>query len=368
MGRNKGDKTMARFGISYQEVADVAQQLQAQGINPTVETVRRTTGTGSNGTIANHLRAWKTQQDATRSLVLKENLPEELVLTMKGLWDRVTNEARVKIQAIQQEVEDEVSELKTRSQQLLTDNTRWQQQSYILKQEKDALANDKLSLEQAIIELKKQNALLDSKSDAYVQQLQDKQDHIDELDRLHKQAQLNLEHYHESSRDQRLLEQQRYEQQQHQTAQTINQLEQKLTANRHDYTVLSEKFQQTNHEKEIIQKSSGALQNQIDKIQIQILQIEKEKSEKIQALNQLQAHAQKLQEKLNDQSSANNDFQKQIAVMSQQLLISQSEAKELNGQNKSLAHDKWVLGQEKAHLEGQLKQLGMLLEKRVAVT
>src|SRR3990167_1410666 len=233
MERNAGDKTMARFGIRYQEVADVAQQLQAQGINPTVETVRRTTGTGSNGTIATHLRAWKAQQDETRSLVLKQNLPEELVLTLTGLWGRVTNEAQVQIQAIQKEVEDEVSELKARSQQLTADSTRWQQQSHVLKQEKDALANDKLELEQAIIELKKQNALLDSKSDALIQQLQDKQDHIDELNRLHKQAQLNLEHYYESAREQRLMEQQRYEQQQHQTAQTINQLEQKLIAHRH---------------------------------------------------------------------------------------------------------------------------------------
>lgn len=56
--------------------------------------------------------------------------------------------------------------------------------------------------------------MLDSKSDALAQQLQGKQDHIDELNRLHKQAQLNLEHYHESSREQRLMEQQRYEQQQ----------------------------------------------------------------------------------------------------------------------------------------------------------
>lgn len=365
MERNQGDRTMARFGISYQEVADVAQQLQAQGINPTVEAVRRATGTGSNGTIATHLRAWKAQQDATRGLVLKQNLPEELVLTMKGLWDRVTNEAQVQIQSIQQKVEEEVLELKTRSQQLAADSTRWQQQSHALKQEKDVLANDKLGLEQAVIELKKQNALLDSKSNAYAQQLQDKQDHIDELNRLHKQAQLNLEHYHASSREQRLMEQQRYEQQQHQTAQTINQLEQKLIAHRHDHTMLNEKFQQTNHEKEIIQKSNDSLQNQIDKIQIQLSQIEKEKVEKIQTLNQLQAHAQALQEKLNDQSSANNDFQKQIAVLSQQLLISQSEAKELSGQNKSLAHDKWVLGQEKAQLEGQLKQVGVLLEKRV---
>lgn len=44
-------------------------------------------------------------------------------------------------------------------------------------------------------------------------QLQDKQERIDELHRLHAQVQINFEHYRESAREQRLIEQQQYEQQ-----------------------------------------------------------------------------------------------------------------------------------------------------------
>jgi hypothetical protein len=36
---------------------------------------------------------------------------------------------------------------------------------------------------------------------------------------------------------------------------------------------------------------------------------------------------------------------------------------ELREQNKLLAHEKWILGQEKAQLYGQLKQLQEILEK-----
>lgn len=352
---------MARFGISYEEVAEVAQQLRDQGINPTVESIRIKTGTGSNGTISTHLRAWREKQDEIKRIGSKEKLSEGLVVMVGDLWRRINSDAQEKIETAKQEIADEVLESKKRSEQLATDNARWEQQFNALKREKEVLSNNNLSLEQVIIELKKQNALLDSKSDALAQQLQDKQGHIDELNRLHKQAQLNLEHYHESSREQRLIEQQRYEQQQHQTTQIINQLEQKLMALRHDYTVLNEKFQQINHEKEIIQKSSDTLQNQFSKI-------EKEYAEKIQALNHLQANAQIMQEKLTEQSNSISDFLQKIAVLTQQLLSSQNEAKELSGQNKSLAHEKWVLGQEKAQLEGQLKQLGILLEKQVTVT
>ena len=41
----------------------------------------------------------------------------------------------------------------------------------------------------------------------------------------------------------------------------------------------------------------------------------------------------------------------------QQLEIMKIEIKELREQNKLLAHEKWELGQEKAQLYGQLKQL-----------
>jgi len=123
-----------------------------------------------------------------------------------------------------------------------------------------------LSLEQAIIELKKQNVLLESKAEALTQQIKDRQAHIDELNRLHKQVQINLEHYQESSREQRLIEQQRFEQQQHQMAQTINQLEQKLISHRQEQTILNAKLNQTHQEKESIQNSNDILRSQLEKV------------------------------------------------------------------------------------------------------
>lgn len=355
---------MARFGIGYQEVENAAQELQAQGINPTVENIRKITGTGSNGTIATHLRAWRAKHSTSQDLVLTKHLPQELVSTMTGLWDQVTGHAKTQIQAIKETAADEISIIKSQLEGCKKESAQWQQSSQSLKQEKDILLNDKLTQEQAIIELKKQNALQGEKQNSHSLQLQGMQNRIDELNHLHKQAQINLEHYHESSRQQRLLEQQRFEQQQHQLTQTINQLEQKLMAQQLQYTQLDEKYHQMCQEKEGAQKSNDSLRNQVDKIHIQLIHAEKERDEKMQALNQLQTHVQTLQEKLNAQSSVNNDFQKQIAVLSQQLLTSQNEAKELSGQNKSLAHDKWILGQEKAQLEGQLKQVGTLLQKQ----
>lgn len=50
---------MARPGITYEQVAAVADSLQAQGKRPTVEAIRAQLGTGSPNTIHRHLSAWK---------------------------------------------------------------------------------------------------------------------------------------------------------------------------------------------------------------------------------------------------------------------------------------------------------------------
>lgn len=49
-------------------------------------------------------------------------------------------------------------------------------------------------------------------------------------------------------------------------------------------------------------------------------------------------------------------LQSQNAVLTQQVALIKKELEEVSQQNKMLAHDKWILGQEKAQLFGQLKQ------------
>lgn len=51
------------------------------------------------------------------------------------------------------------------------------------------------------------------------------------------------------------------------------------------------------------------------------------------------------------------ELQAQHAGLSQQCVMLVTELKEAKEQAKVLAHEKWVLGQEKAQLQGQLKQL-----------
>ena len=92
---------MAKPGVTYLEVSNAAQQLAASGKVPTIEAIRIALGTGSNSTLGTHLRTWKASQSQTQRVATKENLPEELVATMKGLWELVMNQSEEKIQTIQ---------------------------------------------------------------------------------------------------------------------------------------------------------------------------------------------------------------------------------------------------------------------------
>lgn len=78
---------MARPGVEYDDVAQVAQQLLSQGEFPSVQKVRLRLGTGSNTTINAHLKAWQTHLASSKdSPVLPESVPEDLMNPLDEFW------------------------------------------------------------------------------------------------------------------------------------------------------------------------------------------------------------------------------------------------------------------------------------------
>jgi len=351
---------MARPGLSYHEVAIAAQELTAQGQYPTIERIRALTGTGSSTTIAQHLRTWKTQQEDTRLLCQKENLPDEFIALMKGLWERVLEQAAEKVQAIQQDFDQQLAELTTQTEHLRADNMHWQQQYQEASQECTALSKEKNTLQQDIKQMEKAALILNADHSHALAQLQAKDKQIGELQRLNQQAQANLEHYREAAREQRVVDQQRHEQ-------TVSQLEQTLQQLRHELAVAQ-------GQKHALQNNYEKLQYAHDLLQNQYSELNKEHSESKMQLSALtqqsaqHAHAEQhwyaqcinLQAKTDEQQSTMLALQKQTAILSEQLAASQRELLTLANEHKVLTQEKWSLSQEKAHLEGQLKTVTSL--------
>jgi predicted nucleic acid-binding Zn-ribbon protein len=117
-------------------------------------------GTGSSSTIAQHLRAWKAKLGETQLIASKENLPEDLVALIKGLWQRVLQEAQTQISTIEQNADKDLNEYKQQIENLVQTNKQLQQQFNQLTQKEQQITNDKLGLEQAVIHLQNEQSAL----------------------------------------------------------------------------------------------------------------------------------------------------------------------------------------------------------------
>ncbi len=352
---------MARTGVSYSEVAEAATQLIGQGRNPTVEQVRILLGTGSSTTIGNHLRLWKTNQEKTSLISAKENIPSELVAVMKGLWERVINHSEEQVAKIENDYQKIISDLKQEVEKYKTNSQRWQKMYEQWIVEKNQLSNDKLTLEQAIEFAQKENVSLHSKLDSLLQQLQDKKDRIDELHGLHKQTQENLEHYRESTREQRLLDQQQHEQQKQQLHTEIKTLNEQLAMQCEKILTAQQQQQTLQQSYTTLEKNHVQMQSQFQKLTIELDKTEKAKNEYHHASQHWQNQYQESQATLNDKTVLLIDIQTEAKLLSQQLTHAKEALTHAQSQNTLLSNEKWILAQEKAQLEGQLKQMQKMI-------
>lgn len=348
---------MARLGVMYQDIATTANQLVGQGKQPTIEMIRHTLGTGSSTTIANHLRKWRAEQDRSSGLAPKDNLPPEIIAMMKGLWEQLNFQAQEKINLVETSHQQTLAELQQDLQKYKNNNQRWQQLFNQWQQEKTQLANDKLTLEQAIVTLQKDHTVMQSKNDTLQQQLQDKQERVNELQRFHAQAQANLEHYRESAREQRLIEQQQFEQQKQELLTEIKLLKEQVTLTREKATAAQQQQQILHHAHVRLEQDHATLAAQFAEQHIKLNTVEQDSHKHLQASLHWQNHYQEAQKILETNMTQLIAIQAETKVLAQQLSEAKQSLSDALDQNKLLGHEKWVLMQEKAQLEGQLKQM-----------
>lgn len=348
---------MTRPGVTYFEVATTAQEIIASGLEPTIERIRAKLKTGSNSTIGTHLRVFRTKQDPMQQLATKEKIPEELVGLLKGLWERVILQAETKVDSIKSESENEMEKNKQVITQLQKDNAKLSQVESQLKKERDALTQEKSALEQMVHKSAAEMAAINTRHDGLLQQLTDKQTRVDELHKQNQQTQTNLEHYRTASFEQRQQELQRFESQ----MQTLSQTLQQLKCENDTLKQQNNQLQQSQHELQSAQKSTQVelvkMTKSFESVSAELSIANNIVVQKTHSQQHWQAQFEKMDVSREEQSKIIMDLQTQNSVLNLQLAMLQKELIDASQQNKILAHDKWILGQEKAQLFGQLKQV-----------
>jgi chromosome segregation ATPase len=349
--------TMARPGITKNDVFKAATELVGRGGDPTIEQIRGILGTGSNSTIAGFLREWRALHAKGDVDSLNNDLPSEFIGLMKGLWQRLLNQSESKVTAIEKHTEQHIAELNAELNALKKDCSLLQQQNEQLKQEKNALISDKLALEQVVIKKDQEITSLTTHNEGLSAQITEKEHYLAELSRLHKQVQENLEHFREASREQRLLDQERHSQQIQQAEGSIKQLKQELAVITQEKLTIMHQADILMREKDALNKLYEATVQKRDKLENELSQLQKAQGESEQKAQHWQVEHEKGQKKIDGLNLTLINLQKQVAILSQQLSVANEATQELKEQHKMLSHEKWEVAQEKAHLMGQLKQM-----------
>lgn len=114
--------------------------------------------------------------------------------------------------------------------------------------------------------------------------------------------------------------------------------------------------QQVTWENNQLSTQLDTLTKQYESTAKQLTQTNKELAQQTQAHQYWEQQCQTRDAAYQEQQKCCVDLKTQQALLLQQIHITKQEANEWHEENKVLAHEKWILAQEKSQLQGQLKQ------------
>jgi chromosome segregation ATPase len=350
---------MSRIGITFEEVKKAIVELQGRQKNPTVDAIREILGTGSKSTIARYLREWKAQHGLGSDS--DGRLPSDLLGIVNGLWDALQNKADEQINQYRQEADSKTVQIHqqlTQARQLetsLRQNIHTLEEQFHQQKTEAQQLNAKLMIEtQEKIRVTERAASLEVRC----------HEHHAENQRLHqllKHVQENIEHYQAAT--QKLREEQSLfvEKQQNEYEERLSLLLAQTNAAtsekfayqaQHDQLAKMYESQVTEHRTLTTQHAEINSQHEFLKIAHGKIQHD---HDVLKEQNQAQAA-----ELMTIQRTA---IELRLNIKSRDEKIASLEEALARGNDKieTLRHENQFALQEKASLEGQLKQMQTML-------
>lgn len=355
---------MGRIGISYQDVAKAIPKLQGQQKNPTVDNIREILGTGSKSTIARFLREWKSQHGLQNDH--DGSLPSDLLGMVKGLWDRLQEKANNQATEYQQEADTKITLMQQQLNQHKQLQTDWQLKIHGLEEQLHQQIEDNKQLKIALTSEQQEKIKVVERAAALGARCHESQAENDRLHKLLKHVQENLEHYQAATQQLRQEQSLLIEKQRSEYEQRLLQLQKQTEV------ITIEKFlYQTQYTQ--LNKAYEALETEHKTLILQHKEIQKQYGSSKIAHDRMQQDLDRLSQQHQKQSQ--NLDAKQLAVIELQLKLTAEDDKiaslekalsKANDKVHALRHDYQFTLQEKANLEGQVKQLQAILSANKA--
>lgn len=153
---------MARYGVTYQQVAAAADSIVAAGENPTIKRVHAELGSGSHGTIHRHLTTWRNAAPVQERKA--PELPAELQAALVKELERQAAESRADAEKRLMQIQDEAAELAAAGEKLEAEMDELEQRNQQLSDENQRLSaladarQSEIEMLQDIVERERQAA------------------------------------------------------------------------------------------------------------------------------------------------------------------------------------------------------------------
>jgi chromosome segregation ATPase len=289
---------MARHGVDFETVKQAALKLLSKGISPSVQRVRELLGTGSNSTIAEHLKIWREQHAAKKVHHLPASLPPELIASFETLWQTAMEHAEKHLTDVKEALEKQEEELT--QEKIVADKTISD-----LKSQLD-------SLNQKMDEKTRENQALQTSLAVATERFQNQ---ADEINALKQQHELRLKHLHDEK---------------HQVIDEVNKLQAEITHYKKEISNQTEKQRAVLAAERLLQEESEKRWIQIiDQSRSETKNSQKKYEEIVQKqigrIEELRSNLTKLQDKLTTTQSTLDHKNETIHAINKQLEHSRSQ-------------------------------------------
>jgi len=193
---------MARSGISKKMVKDARSRLIANDQNVSIDAIRAELGnTGSKTTIHKHLKELEAEE--TTILDQERHLSEALSAIVAKLASTLKNEAEEVISQAEEKFKRELGQLQALFDSKTRDNDQLTEQVLFLEKETAHLEDRLAQSHKDLSASEKRAAAFEGQANGLTSQLNERAARIDTLEERHQQARESLEHFRQSSKEQR---------------------------------------------------------------------------------------------------------------------------------------------------------------------
>ena len=356
---------MGRIGITYQEVAKAISTLQSQQKNPTVDHIREILGTGSKSTIARFLREWKSKNGLQNDD--DGALPSDLINLVKGLWGALQEKADNQSAESIKECDEKMVQMQQQLSGYRQSQSEASVKIHTLEEQNNSKTDEINTLKQALNAEQHEKIKITERATNLESNKEQTQAEIERLHQLLKHVQDNLEHYQMATQQLRQEQALQIEKQRSEYEQKISQLQNQIElifAEKTNYQAQCVQLNKTHGQLEIDHKEHVLQYNEMQQ-QHSMLKASHEKMQK--DYEQLVTTHQQQSQNLEGKHHTVIELQLKLKSEDEKITVLENELSKANDKVNALRHDHQFTAQEKANLEGQLKQFQSVLLKRNAV-